>query len=59
MGFRGILRDVLSLYLGFEIIRGYLSGQFFVVNISIVGLVLFVLALWFLLERGGVLPRFG
>lgn len=58
MGVRGIIRDIVSLYLGFEIIRGYFSGEFAILNISIVGMVLFGLALWFMLERIGVLPRF-
>lgn len=59
MGVRGVIRDIVSLYLGFEIMRGYLSGEFAMLSISVAGMVLFGLALWFLLERVGVLPRAG
>ena len=59
MGIRGIIRDIISIYLGVEIIRGYLFGQFFMLNISVAGMALFVLAVWFLLERFSVLPKFG
>jgi len=57
MGVRGILRDIVSVYLGIEIIRGYVTGKFFVANISVAGIVLFVIAIWFLLERIGVLSK--
>ena len=58
MGVRGILRDIVSVYLGIEIIRGYATGKFFLLNISVAGIVLFAIAVWFLLERIGVMPRF-
>jgi hypothetical protein len=59
MGIRGIIRDIVSVYLGFEIMRGYLTGEFYMLSISVAGMVLFGLALWFLLERTGILPRLG
>lgn len=59
MGIRGIIRDLVSIYLGFEIMRGYVSGEFLMLNISVAGMVLFGLAVWFLLERFGALPRLG
>jgi hypothetical protein len=57
MGIRGIIRDIVSVYLGFEIIRGYFIGELAMLNISIAGMILFGVAVWFLLERLGVLPR--
>jgi hypothetical protein len=57
MALRGLVRDLLSLYLGFEVIRGYVTGTMYVTNISIAALVLFGLALWFMLERIGLLPK--
>lgn len=54
---RGIIRDALSLYLGYEIISGYITGQFAMTNIAIAVMVSFALAIWFILERIGVLPK--
>ena len=59
MGIRGIIRELVSIYLGLEILRGYFFGDFYMLNISVAGLMLFGLAMWFLLERVGILPRFG
>jgi hypothetical protein len=56
---RGIIRDVVSIYLGLEILRGYFFGKFYMLNISVAGMMLFGLALWFMFERAGILPRFG
>lgn len=59
MGIRGIIRDVLSIYLGFEILRGYLFKSFQINDaILIAALALFLLSIWFILERIGIAPRF-
>lgn len=58
MGVRAILRDLLSLYLGYEILRGYFFGNFVLTStVAIAAAALFVLAIWFLLERIGLLPK--
>lgn len=57
MSVRGIVRDIISLYLGYEIIRGWITGTYAYNNILTTGIVLFALAVWFLLERIGVLPK--
>ena len=58
MGVRAILRDLLSLYLGYEIIRGYLFGNFVLTSqIVIAAVALFALAVWFILERIGLIPK--
>ena len=57
MGVRGFIRDLISFYLGYEIIRGYFSGSYAMTNISIAVLVLVAIAIWFTLERLGILPK--
>ena len=58
MGIRGVIRDIVGIYLGFEIVRGYLSHNFTLTPyILIAGLVLLILGLWFVLERIGIIPK--
>lgn len=52
---RGILRDILSLYLGYKIIKIWLFGSAFTSDVGWAAVALLVLALWFLMERIGVL----
>lgn len=57
MGVRGIVRDLISFYLGYEIIRGHITGNFAMTNISVAVIALVVIAIWFMLERIGLLPK--
>jgi hypothetical protein len=58
MGTRGVIRDIVGIYLGFEIIRGYISHNFTLTPyILIAGLILLLLGLWFILERIGISPK--
>lgn len=58
MGFRGIIRDLLSIYIGYEIIKGYIYKNFdFSLTLLIATLALFILSIWFILERIGILPK--
>jgi len=58
MGVRGLIRDLIGLYLGYEIIKGYVYQSFsFTPTILIATVVLLALSIWFLLERTGILPR--
>ena len=58
MGVRGIVRDVVGILLGFEIIAGSLGGHFSIdAKVLIEAVILFVFGIWFLLERVGILPK--
>lgn len=52
MRIRGIIRDILSIYVGFRLIKGYLFKNFqFDIYIFIAAFILFVFGIWFLIER--------
>ena len=58
MGVRGLIRDLLGIYLGYEVIRSYFYGNSSLnLNILVASIAIFALAVWFLLERVGVLPK--
>lgn len=58
MGIRGIVRDIVGILLGIEIISGAMSGSFTIDAIVIIeAIILFVFGIWFLLERVGLLPK--
>lgn len=57
MGLRGIVRDILSIYIGLEIIYGFFTNDFRMFNITVAGISLFAIAIWFILERLGIFPR--
>jgi hypothetical protein len=58
VGIRGVIRDIIGIYLGFEIVRGAIYGNFTVTTpILIAGIALLVLGIWFILERIGILPQ--
>lgn len=55
MGFRSFLRDLLTLYLGYQVIKSYLFGEFsFSIILLLVTVVLMVFTLWFLFEKLGL-----
>lgn len=58
MGVRGIVRDIVGIMLGFQIISGALSGEFAIDALVLAeAIVLFAFGIWFLLERVGMLPK--
>jgi hypothetical protein len=60
MGLRGILRDIIGIFLAEEIIRGAITNSFSFNNYVVSGaLILLILSIWFILERFGVVSKFG
>ena len=58
MGFRGLIRDFLGIYLGYEIIKGYVYQNFsLTATVLVATVILLILSVWFLLERIGLLPK--
>jgi hypothetical protein len=55
---RGIVRDLIGIYLGYEIVKGILFKNFTItLPVAISGILLLILSLWFVLERIGILPK--
>ncbi len=52
---RGVLRDILSVYLGYKILKIWLFGSAFTSDVGWAAVALLVLAVWFMLERVGIL----
>ena len=58
MGLRGIVRDIVGILLGFQIISGALSGSFTIDSVVVIeAIILLVFGVWFILERIGILPK--
>jgi len=58
MGVRGVIRDLLSIYIGYEVIKGYIYKNFdFNITLLIATLALLILSIWFILERVGILSK--
>jgi hypothetical protein len=58
MGLRGIVRDIVGILLGFQIISGALSGSFAIDSVVVIeAIILLVFGVWFILERIGILPK--
>ena len=58
MGLRGIVRDIVGILLGFQIISGALSGSFTMDSVVVIeAIILLVFGVWFILERIGILPK--
>ena len=59
MGIRGIARDIIGIYVGFEIVRAFATNSFvFGRSFLIAGALLLLFGIWFLLERVGIVPKF-
>jgi hypothetical protein len=55
---RGIIRDLIGIYLGYEIVKGILFKNFTItLPIAISGILLLILSIWFVLERIRILPK--
>jgi len=58
MGLRGIVRDIVGILLGFQIISGALSGSFTIDGVVVIeAIILLIFGVWFILERIGILPK--
>ncbi|MEM5772691.1 MAG: hypothetical protein QXL86_00460 [Candidatus Aenigmatarchaeota archaeon] len=58
MGVRGFIRDIVGIYLGFEIIKGAITKHFEItIPIIACGLILLGFGIWFILERVGIIPK--
>lgn len=60
MGIRSLIRDVLAIYLSFFIFQNIINGKIKAeLSIILASLFLFLLTIWFLLEKIGIIPKFG
>jgi hypothetical protein len=59
MGLRAIVRDILGIYVGYEIVRAFIFKDFNFGNTAllIAAIILLAFGAWFLLERIGILPK--
>ncbi|MEM5874431.1 MAG: hypothetical protein QW641_00675 [Candidatus Aenigmatarchaeota archaeon] len=52
MRIRGIIRDILSIYIGFRIIEAYIFGNFELdIYVFIAAVILLIFGVWFIIER--------
>jgi hypothetical protein len=58
MGVRGVLRDVLTIYVCLVIFNNLLHGKINVDFYFIIALIIvFLLTIWILLEKIGIIPK--
>ena len=58
MVIRAVARDILGIYLGYEIIKGYIQHNFAINTfILLAAAILLIFGVWFLLERTGIIPK--
>jgi len=58
MGLRGVVRDIIGVYLGIEIITGYFLNSLKVTSHMLVAaIMILLLSIWFLLERIGIAKK--
>ncbi|MFH1331996.1 MAG: hypothetical protein ABIH63_01800 [archaeon] len=57
MGLRGIIKDILIVYLSFMIIYVAAKGKDINPPMIIVSIILLILVAWFMLERIGILEQ--
>ncbi len=54
MGIRGIIKDLLFIYLGFMVLKVWLSGGKVTGGMVVVTVIMFFMVAWFMLERVGI-----
>ncbi len=59
MGFRAYLRDILVFYTAIHTYSLAINSKEIDVKLIITITLLFIITLWFLLERVGILPKIG
>jgi len=57
MAFRGPIRDILSIYLGYKVITIWLFKAELTTNVGFAALLLLLISVWFVLERVGIIPK--
>ncbi len=58
MGLRGMVRDAISIYIGWLLINDALGFvELSSLQLGFVGLFLLFFSIWFFLERFGVIPK--
>lgn len=58
MGVRGVIRDVLALYVSYRVLEGALFNKFAPdLHLVLCSLLLLILTLWFLLEKTGLIRK--
>lgn len=51
MGLRGIIRDILILYLGYRLIKIWIFGSEFTGGVGVITLLVMILTVMFIMER--------
>jgi hypothetical protein len=57
MGIRGIIKDILFVYLGYMIISLAITGEKVTTAMVFVTILIFILIGWFMLERVGLMDK--
>ncbi|MBU4300659.1 MAG: hypothetical protein ABIF85_00485 [Nanoarchaeota archaeon] len=55
MALRGILRDIISIYIGYQILKIWIFGSAFSSNIGWAAVALLLLTIWFVFEKLGIM----
>ncbi len=56
MGIRGVIRDIIGIYIGFRLMQAIWFG---IPNhhAFLFGAIIFFFSVWFMLERFGIIPK--
>lgn len=57
MVFRGLIKDLLILYLAYKVLKIWWYKEQVTTGVASVMIILSLLVVWFMLERVGVMPR--
>jgi hypothetical protein len=57
MGVRGMIRDVIGIYLGIMVTKNYFTNSTPDVYTLFAAVALLIFGVWFILERIGLLPK--
>jgi len=59
MALRGIIRDIISIYIGFHLLIAAVTGDCLSSEtLLLYALGILIFSLWFTLERIGIIPKF-
>lgn len=58
MGLRGIVNNVLGMYIGYKLLAMWIFDAPFNSGLGWAGLVLFIVSVWFFFERVGIIPKY-
>ena len=57
MAFRGRIKDIVSIYLGYKVIAMWIFNAEMTTNVGLAAFVVLGLSVWFMLERVGIIPK--